>query len=74
VLVDLRVHFVKASGRGGAKVFKLRRLELAAGGQETLSTDVSLAVHSTRKPVPGRHAVDALINGEAFPLGAFDVR
>jgi hypothetical protein len=38
-----------------------------------LSTDVSLAVHTTRKPQPGRHAVDVIVNGATLALGEFDV-
>jgi hypothetical protein len=38
-----------------------------------LATTISLAVHTTRTPYPGRHAVDVLVNGRATGLGAFDV-
>jgi 3-methyladenine DNA glycosylase AlkC len=75
LLVDLAVHFVKARGAGAgqAKVFKLRRVALAAGARAAFAKKVSLAVHTTRKPRPGRHAVDVLVNGAAFPAGAFVV-
>ncbi|MBK7978198.1 MAG: DNA alkylation repair protein [Deltaproteobacteria bacterium] len=74
LLVDLAVHFVKASGRAAPKVFKLRRLTLAPRERVPLSTAVSLAVHTTRKPRPGTHRVDVLINGEAKAIGAFEVK
>jgi hypothetical protein len=73
LLVDLCVHFVKASGKRSPKVFKLERLSLPAGGKKRLSTSVSLAVHSTRKPHRGRHRVDVLANGVPLPLGDFHV-
>ncbi|MEY4550484.1 MAG: hypothetical protein RL685_6679 [Pseudomonadota bacterium] len=73
LLVDLAVHFVKASGRATPKVFKLKRVTLPARGQLELSSRISLAVHTTRKPQPGQHAVDVLVNGVAFPAGAFQV-
>jgi 3-methyladenine DNA glycosylase AlkC len=73
LLVDLAVHFVKANGRATPKVFKLKRVALPARGREELSTSVSLAVHTIRKPQPGRHAVDVIVNGTSMPLGAFDV-
>jgi hypothetical protein len=38
-----------------------------------MSTGVSLAVHTTRKPNPGKHAVDVIVNGAAVPVGAFSV-
>ncbi len=73
LLVDLAVHFVKANGNGSPKVFKLERVELPARGRVALATKVSLAVHTTRKPRPGRHAVDVLVNGEAMRAGSFEV-
>jgi 3-methyladenine DNA glycosylase AlkC len=73
LLVDLAVHFVKASGRATPKVFKLARLTLTPRGREALATSVSLAVHTTRKPQPGRHQVDVMVNGTRKPLGAFMV-
>jgi 3-methyladenine DNA glycosylase AlkC len=73
LLVDVAVHFVKASGRPAAKVFKLKRVALPARGRVEMSTRISLAVHTTRKPHPGRHAVDVLVNGERTPAGAFEV-
>ena len=73
LLVDLAVHFVKANGSGSPKVFKLKRIELPARGRVELATKVSLAVHTTRKPRPGRHAVDVLVNGEAMRAGSFEV-
>jgi len=73
LLVDLAVHFVKANGRTSPKVFKAKRVALAPGATVQLATRVSLAVHTTRKPNPGRHAVDVLVNGVAFPIGSFEV-
>ncbi len=46
----------------------------AAGPRPTRTrTSVSLAVHTTRKPQPGRHAVDVIINGTPQRVGAFEV-
>lgn len=73
LLVDLAVHFVKANGNGSPKVFKLKRIDLPPRGQVELATKVSLAVHTTRKPRPGTHAVDVLVNGVAIRAGTFDV-
>lgn len=73
LLVDLAVHFVKARGNGSPKVFKLKRIELPPRGRVELATRVSLAVHTTRKPRPGRHAVQVIVNGEAMRAGAFEV-
>ena len=73
LLVDLAVHFVKASGRAAPKVFKLQRIELPARGRAELAKKVSLAVHTTRKPRPGRHVVEVLVNGVPLPAGSFEV-
>ena len=73
VLVDLAVHFVKAQERAGRKVFKIARLDLAAGARAELKTTISLAVHTTRVPRPGPHAVDVLLNGVAIRAGSFVV-
>jgi 3-methyladenine DNA glycosylase AlkC len=72
LLVDVAVHFVKARGTA-VKVFKAGRLVVPAGGTVTLKTSVSLAVHTTRKPRPGVHAVDVVVNGHALRAGAFRV-
>ena len=72
LLVDVAVHFVKARGTS-AKVFKIGRLELPPRGTVDLRTTFSLAVHTTRVPQPGRHAVDVLVNGVARRAGSFQV-
>lgn len=72
--VDLVVHFIKARGQASPKVFKLAAVSLNPREEATFAKNVSLAIHTTRKPNPGRHAVDALINGQRFELGAFAVR
>ena len=71
LLVDLAVHFVKADGRARPKVFKVGRTALPPQGDATFSVSVSLAVHTTRTPRPGRHAVDVIVNGVPTPIGAF---
>jgi len=73
LLVDLAVHFVKAHGRTSPKVFKLKRITLPARGRIPFATSISIAVHTTRTPQPGRHAVDIVVNGKATPIGAFQV-
>jgi 3-methyladenine DNA glycosylase AlkC len=74
LLVDLQVHFVKASGNGMAKVFKLRSLQLEGHDAVRLRKTIALNDMSTRKHYPGRHRVDALVNGRALALGEFDLR
>jgi 3-methyladenine DNA glycosylase AlkC len=73
LLVDVAVHFVKARGVTRAKVFKVTRLLLAPRETVDLKTVVSLAVHTTRVPRPGVHAVDVMVNGQAMRAGSFHV-
>jgi 3-methyladenine DNA glycosylase AlkC len=73
LLIDVAVHFVKASGKPSRKVFKLKRVTLAAHDHIELRMAISLAVHTTRKPQPGKHRVDVVVNGAVFPAGAFEV-
>ena len=73
VLVDLRVHFVKANGSLRPKVFKGATLELAPGATGRVRKSVSLAQHSTRTHYPGRHRVEALVNGKAMGSAWFTV-
>ncbi|MBB1075044.1 DNA alkylation repair protein [Rhodoferax sp. 4810] len=73
VLVDLAVHYVKGNGQTRAKVFKLSTLELAPGQTATLSKKLSLAEMTTRKHYPGLHRVEILLNGQAQPIGAFEL-
>lgn len=72
--VDYRVHFVKANGKPQGKVFKLKRVELPPRGKVALKSNISFQVHTTRKPYPGAHAVELLVNGVPFALGSIDVK
>jgi len=73
VLVDVAVHFVKARGHAAPKVFKVGRLTLAPRATVPLRATFSLAVHTTRVPRPGVHAVDVIVNGQARRAGSFMV-
>jgi 3-methyladenine DNA glycosylase AlkC len=74
LLVDLRVHFVKAGGATSPKVFKVARLSLGRGERASLQKSISLQVHTTRTPRPGKHAVEVMVNGRVMDAGAFEVR
>lgn len=74
VLVDLRVSYASARGEGSrTKVFKLAAFELAPGQTVPLRRRLSLRQMSTRTHHPGLHRVEALVNGAAMPVGAFEV-
>lgn len=71
VLVDLRVHFLKASGATSAKVF--RGAEVSVDGSAQVRRTISFRQHSTRRHYPGTHRIEALINGVPVALGAVEV-
>ncbi len=71
LLVDFRVHFVKANGKTRPKVFKLKTVDLAPQQGVRLGKTISLKEMTTRKHHPGTHKVDALLNGRVVPLGEF---
>lgn len=73
VLVDLRLHFVKANGSTAPKVFKGATFELAPGQVGRMRKTVSLAQHSTRTHYPGQHRVEALVNGDLKARASFTV-
>lgn len=73
LLIDFRVHFVKATGGTSPKVFKLTTVELGPGASVPLKKKISLRQMTTRTHYEGEHHVDVLVNGVAFPAGTFMV-
>lgn len=72
-IVDLRVHFAKSNGSSGAKVFKLKVVDIEPGASLEVGKTLSLAPMSTRTLHPGWHAVDLLVNGQKHPIGGFQL-
>jgi hypothetical protein len=73
ILVDVRVHFMKANGKTSPKVFKLKTIDLAPHESLQLRKSISLAEMTTRKHYAGTHKVDAVLNGHTKPLGTFEL-
>ncbi len=73
VLVDLRVHYVKANGKHSPKVFKLKTVELAPRETIRFSKSLALTQLTTRIHYPGMHRIELLVNGRPYPLGRFHV-
>lgn len=74
LMLDMRVHYCKADGTARPKVFKLKQVVLAAGESVALGKTLSLRQMTTRTHHTGCHAVDLLVNGDAHPLGHFQLR
>lgn len=73
LVIDYRIHFQKAGGKTSPKVFKLKTLELAAGGKISICKDHVLRVVTTRKHYWGKHALEILINGVAYKKVEWDL-
>lgn len=71
--VNLAVHFVKARGTTSAKAFRVGSLELQSGEEVSVGRKISFAELTTRRPYPGRHRIEALINGRVVQVGDIDV-
>jgi 3-methyladenine DNA glycosylase AlkC len=63
LVVDYAMHFVKASGAGRPKVFKLKVVQVAPRQVTALSCRHSFRKISTRTYYPGLHAIEVLVNG-----------
>jgi 3-methyladenine DNA glycosylase AlkC len=71
VVVDLVVHYVKASGESAPKIFKWKELALDPRVPIELRRSLSLEQRTTRTHRPGLHRVELQVQGERFPLGSF---
>lgn len=74
LVVDYAVHYVKKSGGTSRKVFKLKEISLAPGGQRELSISQAVRDFTTRKHYPGHHLIELIVNGETVAEGGFELR
>ena len=73
VLVDFRIHFIKADGKARPKVFKLKTVDFAPQETVTMGKTVSLADMTTRKHYPGLHSLDVVVNGSVKATARFEL-
>jgi 3-methyladenine DNA glycosylase AlkC len=71
LVIDYRIHYVKASGRTSPKVFKWKTATLQPGQSLMLSKKHSLKNFTTRKHYPGQHRIELLINGLPMKAATF---
>lgn len=74
LVIDYRVHFVKANGSTRPKVFKWTTLQLAAGESVTLTKKLPLRPVTTRTYYAGAHPVDVQINGQVLASAVFALK
>jgi 3-methyladenine DNA glycosylase AlkC len=72
--LDLRIGYRKADGSARPRSFALKTLALERQARQVVMRRISLAQLSTRTHYPGEHAVELVLNGEAWPLGTFSLR
>ena len=53
--------------------FKLKAVTLGPGQSLALTKKLSLAEMTTRRHQPGLHRAEVLVNGQALPLGGFEL-
>ncbi len=74
VIIDYAIRFHNKSGRGGRKVFKLRRARLPAYGPRAITHQHALRVGmTTRTIIPGLHHLEVLANGQLVAESPFTV-
>lgn len=73
VMVDYAVVYQNSSGTGSRKVFKGVAEELGGRDELRLRRKISLQQMSTRRILPGEHAVEAQVNGVVHATAGFDV-
>lgn len=73
LVVDYRVHYVRAGGKTAAKVFKLKTFDLAAGEATVLSLRQKIQDFTTRRHYAGRHVVELIVNGRRVAQDGFDI-
>lgn len=73
LMVDYAMHFVRANGKTSAKVFKLKKLDLAPGDTTTIRKKHSFKAISTRHYYPGTHTVAIQVNGVIIAEADFEL-
>jgi 3-methyladenine DNA glycosylase AlkC len=73
LMIDFVVHFLKANGATAPKVFKLKKMRLAAGASTTISKRFAIRPISTRKYYPGRQRLEIQVNGRLLGGADFEL-
>ena len=74
IIVDYKIDFIKANGKHGAKVYKLKTLNLKGEACEILKKNHSLKPITTMKYYSGKHHLSIQINGEIVQKIEFELK
>lgn len=71
--IDYIIHYVRANGKTGTKVFKLAERHLPADQALTLSGTRPFVKTTTRRLYPGRHLIQIMVNGTVLAEQTFSL-
>ncbi|MEG3639673.1 DNA alkylation repair protein [Magnetococcus sp. PR-3] len=74
LIVDYRIHHVKANGQRTPKVFKWKKLSLTAGKSHCAQRCHAIKPVTTRVYYSGTHLVELLVNGQVMAEAAFELK
>ena len=73
LMVDFVMHFRKANGKTAPKVFKLKKMRLAADERAQIEKRFAIRPISTRKYYPGRQRLEIQVNGTVLGGADFEL-
>jgi len=73
LVLDYKIHHMKANGRTSSKVFKWKNITLAAGETVSFGKQHPFKIISTRQYYEGKHSIELLINGKPFGTHTFEL-
>jgi 3-methyladenine DNA glycosylase AlkC len=74
LVIDYAIHFVRANGERGPKVFKLKTFMLGAGERVEITKRHPLRAITTRTYYPGEHLLEIQVNGRIRLRKAWELR
>jgi 3-methyladenine DNA glycosylase AlkC len=74
LIIDYKIHFLKANGSHGSKVFKLKTVQLGSKEVLAISKGHSLRAITTMKYYDGIHHLGIQINGEIMVETEFELK
>ena len=73
LVLDYKIHHVKANGSTISKVFKWKNITLHENQPHSLNKLHPFKIITTRKYYPGEHAIEVLLNGQSMAYQTFDL-
>ena len=73
IRLEYGIDYLTGTGKVSQKVFKIKELELPAGGVDNIARRQRFQDFTTRKHFPGPHRLRILVNGQSQAGGVFEV-